>query len=178
MFENLRHKSGYLLSRYRFPDARKLISFSHALSASRSMMLILPFESSELKPISAFITLVKRMFNDEHIVIVATDHAVEVMRVLPRSRILLCRPEDVNMFFLPRKEFRKQIVARTPDVTIDLNLDFLLPSAYICRASGSQFRIGFEREHSELFYNFQVRPDRTLSRKMIYDRLANCLQRF
>jgi hypothetical protein len=179
MLEDLRHTAGYLISRRRFGRApQKVISFSHAMSGARSAMLILPLDNTELTPISSVVMMVKRMFNDESVTVVATDHAIEVMRLLPRGRIAHFRREEINRFYLPRPGFDRSIAAHPPDVAIDLNLDFLLPSAYICRASGARIRVGFVRKNSELFYNFQVRPDLTLSRKMIYDRLASCLQRF
>jgi ADP-heptose:LPS heptosyltransferase len=112
------------------------------------------------------------------ITVVSGLHEVDVMRILPRSHFLHFHEHEINAFFLPRRELLRRATSRRPDVAIDLNLDFVLPSAYICRVSGARIRVGFARKHADIFYNFQIRPDPTLARKLIYDRLAGCLDRF
>jgi hypothetical protein len=66
---------------------------------------------------------------------------------------------------------------RQYDVAVDLNLDFLLPSGYICKASTARIRVGFARPGADLFYNFQVKFEASSTAAM-YDRLASCLKMF
>jgi ADP-heptose:LPS heptosyltransferase len=85
---------------------------------------------------------------------------------------------QVSYFYLPRADFINSIKQKRYDLAIDLNLDLVLPSGYICKASGATVRVGFNQEHADVFYNFQIKPDPTLGRKLIYDRLVQCLQKF
>ena len=179
MSESLRVRAGHLISQYRFRKSRqRVISFSGKFARARSAMVILPFENNEADQYHAVTSFLIDRFNGQDITIVSADHAVEVMRLLPRSTIIHFRRDELNPVFLPRKELHDRLLARAADVTIDLNLDFLLPSAYICRATGAGIRIGFSRRFAEPYYNLLVRPDPTLSRTMVYDRLAQFLRKF
>jgi len=179
MFEQLRYSIGILLSRYRFRrKSDKVTSFSHAISSSKTVMVVLPLQTHEINIVSGIIQLLKRHFREENITLVASNHPVALMRMLPRSQIIHFRQQEISPFFLPRKELAQRVCSRGHDLAIDLNLDFLLPSGYICKENGAPIRVGFSRKHSELYFNFEIRPDPTLARKLIYDRLADCLQKF
>ncbi|MDH4069511.1 MAG: hypothetical protein OEV30_03725 [Ignavibacteria bacterium] len=176
---DLRVRAGHLLARYRFRKRKdSLISFSETLSAAQSVMVVLPLAENEPAQYQSVTKLLVRRFKGQHITVIATDHAVDVMRLLPRSTIVHFRHDELNRVYLPRPDLQERFDRRRPDITIDLNLDFLLPSAYICKATGASIRIGFSRRFADDYYNFIIRPDRTLARKMNYDRLAEFLQKF
>jgi ADP-heptose:LPS heptosyltransferase len=80
--------------------------------------------------------------------------------------------------FLPGNDLITRVKKRRYDLTIDLNLDLVLPSAYICKESDARIRVGFARKHADTFYNFQINVDPTLDRKLVYERLVKCLQMF
>lgn len=176
---DLRVRAGHLLARYRFRKSRDLpISFSSAMSAARSVTVILPLAENEPILYQTVTQLLVQRFDGQSITIIAADHAVEVMRLLPRSTIVHFRQDELNAVYLPKPELQERLDRRRSDIAIDLNLDFLLPSAYICKVTGASIRIGFSRRFADDYYNFIIRPDRTLARKMNYDRLAEFLQRF
>jgi ADP-heptose:LPS heptosyltransferase len=179
MFPQFRHSLGLFATQFQLrksPD--QVVSFTSAVSSSKMVLVILPFNTLEAQPTNTVIEFLNSRFRGENITVVSSSHSVEVIRALPRSQFLRIVPDDIGPFFLPRKECLSRVRARPCDLAIDLNLDFLLPSGYICRASGARVRVGFSRESAELFYNFLVRPEPTLARKLIYDRLANCLEKF
>lgn len=179
MLTQLRHSVGLLAARYRFRRSpEEVISFTSAVSSSRTVLVILPFNTQEIQSTTLVIEFLKNRFRGENITLVSGSHSVDIIRALPRSQFLHIVPGDIDSFFLPRKELLLRIRTRPCELAIDLNLDFLLPSGYICRASGARVRVGFTRRRAEVFYNFLIRPDPTLARKLIYDRLANCLDKF
>ena len=179
MIEQLQLKAGHYLARYRFrqmPDS--MVSFSGALSASKAVMVVLPFGDNDPHSFRSVTDLLIEKFDGQYITVVSSDHAVDMMRLLPRSTIIHYRPDELSFLNLPKKELYERIAGRSIDLAIDLNLDFLLPPAYICRASGAKIRVGFQRPYAESYFNFLVRPDMSLARKLIYSRLAHFLKKF
>jgi hypothetical protein len=155
-----------------------MVAFSGTLSQSKSVLVVLPFGDNDPQAFRSITDLLIDRFDGQYITVISSDHAVDMMRLLPRSTIIHYRTDELNMFRLPRKELNERIVSRSIDLAIDLNLDFLLPPAYICKASGARIRVGFQRKHAEHYFNFLIRPDLTLARKMIYGRLAHFLKKF
>lgn len=96
---------------------------------------------------------------------------------VPRSEVIRIPDEEVTRLFHPSAAVLKSIRSRPYDIAIDLNLDFLLPSGYICRASNARVRVGFTRPGADLFYNFQVKGNGS-NGTALYDRLAACLKMF
>jgi len=179
MIEALRLKAGHLAARYQFRRSTdRVVSFSGTLSASKAVMIVLPFGDNDPRSFRSVTDLLIERFDGQYITVVSSDHAVDMMRLLPRSTIIHYRPDELNVFHLPRKELHERIVNRSIDLAIDLNLDFLLPPAYICKASGANIRVGFQRTYAEHYFNFLVRPDVTLARKLIYSRFAHFLRKF
>lgn len=179
MFENLRQSAGLLAARYRFRKAQdEVISFSQIVSSAGNALCILPLDTESVHPIAPVVDLLKTRFGSENITIVSTGHSADIIRSLPRGQFIHIVPGEIGAFYLPRRELIQRIKSRSHELAVDLNLDFLLPSGYICKASGARVRIGFARERADTFYNFQIRTDPALARKEIYARLANCLEKF
>ena len=179
MLELLRRSVGLQVARFHFRKSReKVISFTKSISEAQQALLIMPLDLRELLPSIMVIDLLKKRFREENITIVTGEHNVEVMRVLPRSQVIRVLVPEVTVFYLPRREVIDRVNKRRYDVAIDLNLDLILPSAYICKESNARVRIGFASRRADTFYNFQIQPDPTLSKQHLYDRLAKFLQMF
>ncbi|MBI4535820.1 MAG: hypothetical protein HY708_06045 [Ignavibacteriae bacterium] len=179
MLESLRMSIGVLWGARRLGKSPEgLVTFTNALTEARHVLLIMPLDRREMLSTMTVIELLKKRFEGENIHVIADEHGLETMRLLPRSRFTRILESDVNAFFLPRKPFMEQLKRKPCDIAIDLNLDLVLPSAYICRESKARIRVGFARKSADTFYNLQIQPDPALSRKLIYDRLAKCLQMF
>jgi ADP-heptose:LPS heptosyltransferase len=156
----------------------EVMSFSNAISTSKTVLLILPLNTHDMQPVSMVIEFFKRRFRSEDITVVSTGHPIDILRALPRSQFIHIVQGEIGFLFMPRKELMRRIKGRPHDLAIDLNLDFLLPSGYICKASGARVRIGFADQRADIFYNLQVKADPTLARKQVYTRLATCLEKF
>jgi ADP-heptose:LPS heptosyltransferase len=92
--------------------------------------------------------------------------------------VITIEPEEVSRFFLPHKGLFARLPRRPFDVALDLNLDFLLPSAYICKESNAPLRAGFERQYADTFFNFLVRVHASSTQAQACDHLIACLHMF
>lgn len=179
MLSSIRASIGFLVSRLRFRRVRDtIVLFNDALTRAQRVLLVMPFDRREFLPTVMVIELLKRKVRESQITVVTGNHAVEAMRILPHSQFIKLLPGETSMFFLPKGDAMDRIRRNSYDIAIDLNLDLVLPSGYICKASGAKIRVGFARRRSDPFYNFQIRPDLTLGRKLIYDRMVKCLDMF
>ena len=177
--ERLRHSVGVRLARWHFRNSHdEVISFTNAISSAQRVLLIMPLTAEDLLPTLQVLEMVRSQFKGENITVVTGDRGVEAVRLLPRSQFLHLLKTQVSPLFLPRADFVKSVTQKRYDLAMDLNLDLVLPSGYICKVSGARIRVGFRHTQADVFYNFQVRPDPTLGRKLIYDRFVQCLRKF
>jgi ADP-heptose:LPS heptosyltransferase len=177
MLESLRRSLGAWMSGWHFRRMRNtVISFADTMSTGERALLILPLTPTTQSPASV-IELVRARFPDGHLTIVAEEHDTGAAVLLPRSTIVRMSPTAIDWLYRPSHAMLQQITRYQYDLAIDLNLDSLLPSAYICRESNARVRIGFARPGADMFYNFQMQPDVSRS-GALYDRLAECLKMF
>lgn len=179
MFVSLRRYIGLQITRLRFrKSADPVISFAAALTEGKRLLLVMPLGETRLIPTRTIVDLVRKKFDERNITVLASDHAVETMRLLPRGQFIHILKDEINPLFIPRKQLITRIKEQQNDVAIDLSLDLVLPSAYIVRESGARVRIGFSRQYADMFYNFQIHSNPDLDPKLIYNRLAECLAMF
>jgi hypothetical protein len=177
--EALRRSIGIGVTRFRFRKNRdEIISFSHSLSEARRALLIMPMQRIEPLPVVTVIELLRKRFPENGLTVVTWGPSLELMQMLPHSQFIRILDTEITSFYLPRRETLQRIENTAYDIAIDLNLDLVLPSGYICRESNARVRIGFAGKRSDLFYNFQVRSDPSTGRRDVYDRLAVCLEMF
>jgi ADP-heptose:LPS heptosyltransferase len=177
MLESLRRSLGLWMSGLHFRKSPVgVISFADTMSAGQRALVILPLTPTTQSPASV-IELVRARFPDGHLTIVAEEHDTGAAMLLPRSTIVRMSPTAVDWLFRPSQMLLREITRHNYDIAIDLNLDSLLPSAYICRKSNARVRIGFARQGADVFYNFQMQPDAS-KQGALYNRLAECLKMF
>ena len=179
MLKNPRHSLGMLYSRWHFRKSADAVqSFQTAFTDARRLLLLMPLDGSPLFPIAPVVTMLARQKREEDVTVVVVAHGTEALDALRRSPIIRLLPAEINLFCLPRRDVLARIMRNTYDAVIDCNLDFQLPSGYICRESRAPLRIGFAGKRSDLFYNFQVQVAPSESRMAQYERLAHCLEMF
>jgi ADP-heptose:LPS heptosyltransferase len=166
-------------ARFHFRRSREeVLSFVDTLASASRILLVMPLDGSPLYPVAPVLTMLRAHKSDEQITVVVASHSTEAFAALDRSPIIRILPEEISLFFLPRRDVLSRIRRSAADLAIDLNLDFHLPSGYICRESNARIRVGFSGRHSDLFYNFQVQTSRVESRTLRYERFAHCLEMF
>jgi ADP-heptose:LPS heptosyltransferase len=166
-------------ARFHFRSSReKVISFSHSIPTSDRVLVVMPLAQSAEEGQTHVLTFLREHFYEPDITVIAPAGAAPVERVLPRARVLQFGPKDTTLFLLPRRAFLARVTERSYDLAIDLNLDFLIPSAYICKETNARVRTGFSALHADTFFNFQVRLEPATQRPRAYDHLVRCLQMF
>ena len=179
MLESLRRSIGLLAARFHFRSSRDpVISFGHSIATSDRVLVVMPLRPAAEEGQTHVLTFLREHFYEPDITVIAPPGGTPVERVLPRCRVMLVGPEDVNGFFLPRRSLLARIAERSYDLAIDLNLDFMIPSAYICKETNARVRTGFSALHAETFFNFQIRLEGGSHGPHAYDRLVRCLQMF
>jgi ADP-heptose:LPS heptosyltransferase len=179
MLERLRTAIGIQRARFHFRKWEdEIIPFAGAISESQRVLLILPLDGSPLYPVAPLITMLRSRKREEDITVVVSAHTTEALDALQRCPVVRVLPSEVSTLFLPSKNVLTRVLQYKCDVAIDLNLDFHLPSGYICRESKARYRIGFVGKRSDLFYNLQIQTAETESRTVRYERLAKCLEMF
>lgn len=179
MFESTRTSIGLRIARWRFRKIKDpVISFTSALSEAGSVLVAMPFGEADTGPMIPIIRLLQDRVGEENITVVTSDHAVEIVRLLPRGQFIQVLDSELSPFYLPRPLLVERVTRKPFDIAIDLSLDLVLPPAYIVRASNARVRVGFTKRLADVFYNLQIQPDTTLSRKLIYDRMVKCLEMF
>lgn len=180
MFEESRKHLGLRLARWRFRHMETPVqSFTRAFSDAQRALVVLPLTSAThaISP-QTLLNFLKEKFTDEHITVVAGTQETYLHLLLSKSTIHRLPATDLTSLFLPPPSLVERIAEKKFDLAIDLNIDFLLASAYICRASNARVRVGFTSPHAEVFFNFLLHRDVSRDAAALYDRLMVCLKMF
>jgi len=179
MLETLRRSIGMQLARLHFRSSKeKVISFRQSVASAHSALVILPLASSSGEEEVSLLAPLRTHFSERNITVLASGPPQQIERALPRATVLRITSADITAFFLPRHGVIDRVREHTYDVAVDLNLDFMLPSAYICRESNARVRVGLAGPHADAFFNFQVRLDSAVQHGHAYERLLKCFQMF
>lgn len=179
MLEHLRVAIGIQVARFHFRKwTDEVIPFAGTVSDARTVLLILPLDGSPLYPVAPVITMLRAHKRESDITVILSSQTTEALDPLQRCPVIRILPNEISTFYLPRRELITRINKRHHDLAIDLNLDFHVPSGYICRESNAPVRVGFTSKRSDTFYNFQVQTAAQENRMQRYERMANCLQMF
>lgn len=170
---------GMQLARLRAGKRTRTVEpFSCFFTKASHVLIVMPLAGEEQSSPERILLLLKERFSDRNITIVSGTQEIYLSHLLPRSEIIRLHSNSLNVLALPRAEIMRQLTGKRCDLAIDLNLDFVLPSGYICTESGARFRVGFDRKHAEIFYNCLIRPGTQAPMASLYDRLAICLEMF
>lgn len=179
ILDDIRHGIGIQYARLHFRKEREpVISFPSSIQNAHRALLIMPLKMQQFFPTIMVMAFLKDRFPEENITLLGDGFGREELKMLPRSSFIRILESEVNTFFIPQKQLLERVMHRQYDLVVDLNLDFLLPSAYICRATNARVRVGFAGKRADAFYNFQFQPDPALERTQLYDRMARFLQNF
>ena len=177
--QQLRLWVGDRIARFTFRAMRDdIIAFTDAVSSARSVLVVMPLDAGRTAPPQSVLDYLHRTYAEGSVTVVTHEADLGLTRRLPRCTVIRMVHEDITPLMLPRKAFLERVLTKPFDLALDLNLDFLLPSAYICKASRARVRVGFVRAYAEGYYNFTVKANPSLRREEVYGRLTRYLQMF
>jgi hypothetical protein len=179
MLEPLRRSLGMRIAKFRFRKLHERVqSFTHLLPSAGTALVIMPLSAEEAGDHTNVLSLFRKHFPPENLTVLTPALREKIERLLPRSRVITIAPDETSFLYIPRQVVLDRVHARQYDIAVDLNLDFMLPSAYICRESNARVRVGRSGPHADTFFNFQVRLDPSSQKGDAYGRLVQCLQMF
>jgi ADP-heptose:LPS heptosyltransferase len=86
--------------------------------------------------------------------------------------------DDVTKWFTPRSGLVRRMKTVSFDIALDLNAQFSLVSAFLCKASRAPLRMSFAKERGERFFNVQFQSKVNNKQPRQYQGFVHCLQMF
>ncbi|MBI1806932.1 MAG: hypothetical protein HYR76_07775 [Ignavibacteria bacterium] len=179
MFEGALAYLGFQFAKFQFrSEVDQVQPFSEFLQRARNVLIMMPTGYEEAILAGDALRAFRDQLNHLQITIVHNSTRATSLAEFQHSEVIRLDPSDLNKFSLPTRVLLQRVFHREYDVAMDLNLDFVLHTAYICRASHAKVRVGFAHPASEMFFNVQVNVDRKATPQAIYKRFATCLAMF
>jgi hypothetical protein len=179
MLEGFRFKVGLSYSRLHFRKNRdRIMNFTDALTRSHRALVILPDPSLDNESTSALFRFLLRKFSSDEMMVLLRDDQLRAMSTTPPLKTLVYSSEDINPWYIPRRDLLKKMETHSFDVAFDLNFDLSLPSAFLCKASNAPLRVSFAKQNGDQFYNFQVKTRGAAVNSSSYRSLLKCIDMF
>ncbi|MGD0339807.1 MAG: hypothetical protein ABSB78_13585 [Bacteroidota bacterium] len=178
MFERVRKRIGLFYAKIHFHEPDTVQTFTDAVKRARSALIIMPFQQIHSEMSWPLLQFVQNRFRGSNLTVIVPDEARPVVRQLPRCEVIHLHHNDIGSFSLPKRGIIHRIQRNEYDLVLDLNLEFSLAAAYLCKASRSRLRVGFATEYADTFFNLQIKTDGARNVKTTYERLAACLGMF
>jgi len=179
MFERAFAYAGLQFARLQFrSDIDAVQPMTNFFSAARNILITLPVGYEDAVLAGKALSMLHDRMNSMHVTIIHTGTRATPLSSLPRSEVVRIDPNDINKFSLPRRSLLQRILPQTFDVALDLNLDFVLHTAYICKATRAGVRVGFSRAAADEFFNVRINLDRQLAPQASYEHVATFLSMF
>lgn len=148
------------------------------ITQSRSILIVLPVDYEDAQAAGNAFRTLRDKFENKEITIVAEGIRSTSLSEFPRSKVIRMSASHINKFFLPRQNFIDRLRETNYDLTIDLNLDFVLYTAYICKATDAKYRIGLADRAADTFYNVQLNFNKSQPASYIYQQFVQYLKMF
>jgi hypothetical protein len=180
MFENLYYKIGLKWCLFRFRKKKDMVqNFTSFIQSGDNILLIMPNDPKQFDEAKEVIIKLPDIWGKVNLaLVVKSQYSTAYNELRDNFRTYGILSSDINRFFLPRKKIKQEILRIPYDITIDLNLDLHLASAFLSKATEAKYRIGIKKEMADFFYNFQFDPIDYNNLKKIYNNLFNNLRMF
>lgn len=178
LFRKIQVLIGLWYARWRLRNQKDFRQdFTSFMREARSILVVLPMVYEEAAIAGQALKKLIDGRSDLHLTIVTTG-----VRATPlnygRADVIRIDDVDLTPLFLPRSTVLHRVVAHQYDLAVDLNLDFVLHAAYICKASRAPIRVGVRKNHGETFFNVELRVDRSGSPQLDYSKFIELLSMF
>ena len=148
-------------------------------SGAKNVLIVLPLGYEEAVIASNALRAFKARLNHLNLTVLNNGTRATSLIEFAKCEVIRMNPTDINKFYLPSQALLQRIISREYDVAMDLNLDFVLHTAYICKASKARARVGFvSGSASDTFFNVQLNLKLPATPQVMYDKFAACLSMF
>lgn len=175
MFESIKKKIAKYLIKRKFIKTSSEVIFNNFMNESVRFLIIMPENEHD--------------FNHSFDIakyLVAKDKSVTVLCQAPRVSTIIGKEKykimwydigDISKFCLPEHKCLERFGKREFDVVIDLNKEENLFCSATANFFKSKYRVGFQKNNSDLYYNFQIQNEE-INSEISYRNLLNSLQMF
>lgn len=178
MLEGLRLKIGLLAARFHFRRSRDpIIQFTNALSNARRALVLIPESTWEAPYVHAILDSLTQQFPAPSLQVLVRKDLAKYLPATDKVKAIVYTQEDINKWFLPRRQLLQKVKKSTFDVVLDLNRRFALPSAFLCRETQAPVRVGFAKPYADLFYNLQIQTSES-SMLGAFKQFQRCMEMF
>lgn len=151
------------------------VTFNKFLSNAYDFFIIMPDTDNEFKHA---MQIVDYLFaKNKNITLFLVDFQYNLFADNKNYKLIYYQKEDKNWFNLPKLSILQKVNEQTYDITIDLSPEDNIFTPFIINNVKSKFRIGFKKNHSDMYYNFIVEPDK-INSEISYKNLLNSLKLF
>ena len=179
MFEQMFGKLGLQYAKLQFSnDIDTVQPMTEFLTGARNVLITLPTGYEEAVHAGNAMRSFRNRLNHLQLTVVNNSTRATSLADFSKCEVIRIDPADINRFSLPTKQLLRRIFQREYDVAIDMNLDFVLHTAYICKASRAKVRVGTTYPGADLFFNVQLNFDRQRSPQAVYEKFAACVAMF
>lgn len=179
MFEKKRRKFGIVLTRFLFrPKETKPMSFSNLFSNAKTALVIIPESPEQRSVVAQTLILLQNKFQGNKLTLVVNEGHRNFSNTLNRSNVTTLRNNQLNFFFIPKKNEVTYLLNQKFDLVLDLNLSLVPSAAYLTRMVNAPLKIGFTQKHADVYYNFQFNAAPNRSTKSRYEQLFRTLSMF
>ena len=170
---------GLQIARVKFYGEKdKVQPLTNFFTGARSMLVTLPVGYEDATIAGNALREFRDRMSHLQLTVVNTSTRATSLIDFPKCEVIRINPADLNRLSLPTQSLLQRVLVREYDVAIDLNLDFVLHSAYICKASRAQVRVGFVHPAADIFFNVQFNSTSPRTPQSIYGSFASCLGMF
>ena len=179
MFEKTLVYLGLQFAKFQFRnDFDQVQSLTGFFREARNTLIILPVGYEEAIIAGNALRDFRDTMSKVHLTVLHQSTRETVLASFPKCEVVRLDPGDINKFSLPTKTALQRIFTKEFDVSVDLNLDFVLHTAYICKASRARIRVGFKNPYSDIFFNIHLNINKRKTPQTAYDKFAECLAMF
>lgn len=151
------------------------ISFKNFLIKSESVLVVMPVSDTDM--IFTFDILQHLVNRGKKISVYIDEARKNKAHDLNRYEVLTFGENDLNSYNMPAKDFTEKLKSAKYDIVIDLNRDENLLMCAVTNYVDARYRIGFEKENADEYYNMQV-PKSKNNAEISYRNLLNSLKMF
>ena len=149
-------------------------NFNNFIKNSNNILLILPDDKANWDfLIQIFDFLLK---SEKQLFLFLPENQFSSMPMKQKVQSLTYNDNDVSRLNLPRRSLSRKLKYHSFDVIIDLNIEENLFYSAVANLVKSNFRIGFKKNDSDLYYNFQIPYE--INNEISYRNLLNSLTMF
>jgi ADP-heptose:LPS heptosyltransferase len=179
MFENALAYLGLQFAKFQFRnDFDTVQPLTQFFRGAESVIITLPVGYDQAIIASNALRSFREKMQDIHITVVHSSTRETALASFPRCEVVRLDPTDINRLSLPTKSMLQRIITHEFDVAVDLNLDFVLHTAYICKASRAKARVGFASPVADMFFNIVLNFNKQRTPQALYESFADCLAMF